>query len=404
MGILTELSLRRVHAGGAERAYRLTIGGEDWTSEVNSISVDFDPNGGSGMQLQVKESLVGLEDARVKLTLGYGSKTLPYFIGSLQGPSELHRGVASAFGPVSLMTEQSLGEAVTYQGVSLSYFLSDLFIRAGYQNGLWEVMGGQSYTVEKLDFTEETRLAEAMKTATDPANFVVFDRPGYRRMAMPEPRPGATGKAKAHYTEANYPVDGFQTKETREGHYASVVVFRRNSDGSYAVRQETEVPNRGGSSANPPKNRIFYVPEFPGTASEAAQEAYEIASRLAYGELDFELAGIWINPELEPWDSVSVESVQRRGRNHAKRPGKWLQTYQCLLARPINLEVSKEKHHMSLSGGAMMVREIQLPDPIRLILRRAISSGLVATKRYPALKPNIGLRPDIGLKPDVSHT
>lgn len=402
---LGELALRRVHAGEACPTRALYIAGENFTDQLDSVKAEFEPNsGGSGMSIQVRDSLEGLEDAPCALYVGYGGRTVRYFVGKLQEPSSLASGKATAYGPFKLMADQSFGARTTYQGVSIGYFFRDLGRRAGYGNGMLEVLSGESYTIDKLDFTEETRLGEAAKTASDPAGFVFFDRPDYKRAAMPAPRPGTTGKAKFHYAEYNYQRGNFTTQETKEGHYSKVVVFRRDDDGNYLVRQEAPVPNRG--LFPPPANRIFYVPEFPGNAVAAAQEAYEIANRLAFGELEFSLSSIWINPELELYDSFTIERTETRARRQAdktpgaeKRAGKWLVTYRCLIDGGLTLKVSKTEHHSDLSGGAVKIGERKLSDPIRLT--RTITPGLIThvVTVHHGLKPHVGLNPYVGLKP-----
>jgi len=377
VGILQERALRRVHAGDAKPYRKLEIDGQDYTDILDSASADFDPrSSGSSMQFQVRDSLEGLEDSRVVLKLGYGELAIPYFAGNLQEPSQLKSGKGAAYGPFKLMAEQSFGEPVTYpSGATLGHVFRDLGRRAAYPNGVLSVIGAEDTEIERLDYTEETMLLEAAKAVSEPAKFVFFDGPGYKRTVMPEPKPGAGKKSSAHYTESNYPPGAFTTTETREGHFAKVVVFRRNDLGGYDVRAEVPVPNRGRIA--PPENRIFYVPEYPGNATEAKQEAYETANRLAYGQKDFGLSGIWINPELGLFDSITVEATERRGRKTRNgRPGKWLVTYRCLISSGLSVSVAKEKHHMDLSGGAVQIQEIKLRDPIRLSLR-SLSTGLI---------------------------
>jgi len=406
---LGELALRRVHAGTARPSRAFYIAGENLTSQLVSASAEFDPHsGGSAMQIQVRDSLEGLEDAPVTLGVGYGGRMVRYFVGRLQEPSSLASGKATAYGPFKLMADQSFGSATSYPGgISIGYFFRDLGQRAALGNGVLEVRGGESYTLDKLDFTEETRLAEAAKKVADAANFVFFDRPDYKRAAMPVPRPGTSGLSEALYSEASYPKDGFTTQETKEGHYSKVVVFRRDDEGNYLVRAVAPVPNRG--LFTPPANRIFYVPEFPGNQAAAEQEAYEVAHRLAFGELEFSLSNIWINPELELYDSITVERTERRAkRTFDKRPsaalraGKWLVTYRCLIDGPLTLKVSKTEHYMSLSGGAIKIAERKLSDPIRL--GRAITPGIVTVRPtiVPGLRPYNGLKPRPGLKPYTS--
>ena len=402
MNTLSELSLRRTHAGEAQRAYSLNIDGEPFTNQVRSLKGTFDPKiGGSVLTIDVRESLEGLEDASVTLSLGYGDILVPYFIGRLQEPADLAGGQGAAYGPFKLQADQAFGETVTYQGVNLRYIFQDLDRRAGYGSGVLEVVGGE-YVVEHLGYTEETKLGEAAKAIADPAKYVIYDRPGGKRRVMPIPKPGSTGKAKVSIAEHNYGVDGFQITENREGYYSKVVVFRRDSAGNNLVREEAPVPNRG--KFKPPANRIFYVPEFPGNAAAANQTAYETANRLAYGERGFKLSKLWINPELEPWDFITVERTERRSKRQSAdgKPGKWLVTYQCLIDSEFGFEIDPSNHYMNLGGGAVELTKIRQYDPITINLNK-LSAGVIVAPPLAGLQPDINLQPDIDLQPDGVH-
>lgn len=408
MGILSDLALRRIHSGKSARAFQFEIGGVPYSSSVRSLGADFDcENGGSALTIDVRENLEGLEDAAVVLRLGYGTRTVPYFVGTLQEPQSLAEGKAVCHGPFKLMAGQSFGERATYQGVTLDFFFRDLGRRAGYGNGVVNVSGGDAYTVEKLDFTEETTLGEAAKSGADPANFVFFDAQNGKRFAMPRPKPGATARAKAHYQEHNYLT--LDLKETREGRFSKVVVFRRNSDGSYAVRQEAPVPQGSTNKTKAPANRIFYVPEFPGNAVAARKEAYEEAKRLAGGLREGTLSGAWINPELGPWDSITAEKTEYRPKRDpngaAQKRGKFLVVYRITISKSLSLAVDAATHHMSLDVEGSKLSETKLRDPITLPAR-LLSPGIVPAPPIPGLKPDVGLKPSKstgGLKPDVGR-
>lgn len=393
MGVLSELSLRRIHAGASERDYDLFIGGVQYTSQVRSISGTFDSrSGGSGIQIETFESLEGLEDAPVELWVGYGGQTTKYFAGTLQEPGDLAGGKAAAYGPFKLMADQRMGEFVRYQGVNLNYVLLDLMDRAGYAYGLTEVIGGDGVSVEDVSYEEEVSLLEAARDVTDAARYILYDRPGSRRRAMPEPRPGSITGSKALYTESHYPLNALEITTSREQHWSKVIVMRRGTDGEEAVKAEADVAIR--SRFTPPENRIMYVEDFPGTQGEAEQEAFDLAARMAFGEYSFNLSNIWLNPELEPWDGIQVERTERRPAHLSPngKSGKYLVGYRCLLSGSIDFNIGLNEHHMSVSGTAVRVSEVRIPDPIRINLR-ALSSGLVTATEFPGLKPSSILKP-----------
>src|SRR5215212_2859306 len=299
MGVLSDRALRLVHAGLTRRTFEFAIEGVPFTDQVRQLSVDFDPTGGgSACQIETKDSLEGLEDARVELRLGYGDTDDIYFVGYLQEPGDLRVGKGTAYGPFKLMSDQYLGEEVRYQGVSIATIFRDLEYRAGYTTGQIDVVGG-STIAENLFYTENTSLSEVAKAVADPVKYVFYDRPGYRRKVMSTPLTGVGGTMKAIYTERNYPNGGFSVKETRTGHYSKVVVMRTDDSVS------AEIPVSPQGKFKPPANRIYYITDFPGDDTAAKQMAYEQASKIAFGEYEWSLNGIWINPELEPWDAIT---------------------------------------------------------------------------------------------------
>jgi hypothetical protein len=224
---------------------------------------------------------------------------------------------------------------------------------------------------------------------------------------MPIPRTSIGARPKAHYTESQY--KSFTVKETRTSHYSKVVVGRRNSAGGYAVRAEVPVASR--SRFKPPANRIDYTLNFPGTPAAAQQQAFEIAHRLSYGEYAFSLSGIWINPEIECWDTITVEQTDRRSRLSSPTgyAGRFLFTYRCRISDPLSFKINKSAHHMDLSGDAVRISVVRLPDPIRLGKYR-VAAGTIGPTDIPGLKPKSNLKPKSsigagseGLKPRSSR-
>lgn len=398
MGVLADRALRRVHTGLTGRTFTLTIAGIPFTDQVKSLNINFDPaGGGSACQIEVRDSLEGLEDARVEVRVGYGDTDMLYFAGYLQEPGNLAVGKGAAYGPFKLMSDQFLGQEVRYQGVTLAYIFKDLENRAGYTTGQVEISGGDT-TVDSLVYTEETSLTEVAKAVADPAKYVMYDRPGYKRRVMPTPQTGVGGRHRGVYTEQHYPTAGFTVTENRKAHYSKVVVFRRNTAGGYDVRAEVPVAPRG--KFKPPANRISYVSDFPGNALAAQQTAYDQAHKLAFGEFNWALTGIWLNPEIEPWDAITVEQteIETKRSSPTGKAGRFVVSYRCLISGGLSVQIGPDAHHMDLSGAAVRIAYTKLPDPIRVPLRE-LSPGIVRPEIVPGLKPVYGLKPNVGLKP-----
>lgn len=378
---LTDRALEKVQSGGSAPRHRLEVGREDWTDFAQSARVDYTgEGGGSELTFVSRESLLGYEDARVTLWLGYGRDLVPWFAGKLKKVPKggfLDRS-AKALGPFSEMANQSFGEEVSYRGVSAEYALYDIARRARYPRGTIEVKGGKGQLVEQVVFAEEVTLQEGAKAVMDSTGFVGGDAPGSvygRRLFMPRPRPGATGKAAATYSPDDYAPGGFRPTEKHDSSYARVVVFRRAEDGSYAVRAEAPVEPQG--RYKPPANRVYYIPDFLGSAKQAAQTAYDTARSLGAGEIGFELDLLSINPELSMYEQVRVERLDERPG------GAYRETYQCRIDEAAGVDVAAWT--MALSGSGILLSERKVAAA-RVVVPR-LSAGVVPIPAPPRQTP-----------------
>lgn len=379
--VLTSRALSPVQAGATSPVWQLYVAGAPVTSSVDKVSGTYKREaGGSDMRFDAGLPLEDLEDAPVSLRVGYGDETVEYFSGRLQEPGddpEAESGTAVVYGPFKLMASQHLNEEVRYQGVFLDHALMDLCSRAGYGRGQVEVRAGKSYRIEEVVFPEETTILEAADSLMKSAGFVGVDRPGYKRLFMPTPRPGATSRAGALYHGGNYPSGAFKIGRGSAVRYARVVVFRRREDGSYAVYARAPVENRG--RYKPPRNRTYYVPEFLGSQEEAKQAAYDRARALASGLQPFELSGVALIPTLLLYDSIRVVAEEKR------RSGKFRVTYDCQLDDELGFEIGREAFDMDLKGYALESSAVKLYDPIRI--PSVLSPGVVVTSPLERPRP-----------------
>lgn len=366
MGVLSDIARGPIKTGDTAPYWELHVGGLRYMSSNDpsiqhhrkafTISGSYGLGGASEMAFTVRDNLEGYEDEEVRLFLGYGPPDSPevreYFTGRLQDPKELHLGRATAYGPSKLMADQYIGEQIRYQGVVIEQFLRDMHNRAGKGMGQLEVKGGRSYVLEDEPFNEEISLLEATEGIIDAANFVFYDAPGYKRVAMPKPQPGQYGEADAVYTEDMYEVDALSLASRRTVQYSKVIVFRRADDGSYEVRAKADVPSRGGKKPLP--GRIYYVTEFPGTQDDAQNEANRLALSLAAaGEFDFELADISINPELELFKNLEVHRTVRMFGEP------YYEIYDAILEDTVSWDIDRDTFTMGVKGRA--IRTLQEP-------------------------------------------
>lgn len=301
-----------------------------------------------------REPWGGLEaqGAPVEIDIGYGDELVPFFRGTVE-----QEGLA--YGAFKLMAEQRLMEQVDYGGYYIDEVLYDLFYRAGRTagRGTLEVRGGRSYLVRDAVYTLETTLLEVAESIAESASFVLLDRPGAgfgSQLAMPKPRPGAYGKASATYTPAHYTPRAFEPKLARGGFYASVLVFNRNEDGSYAAFARAPVNNSVAGGYKPPPNRVYVVPEFTGGDAEAEQVAYDTARSLERGIYTADLT-VAANPELSPYDAIRVEHLEYRGDE------RYEVVYLCQIDRGLSCTGSVKGLDMQLGLSAIKETERLLP-------------------------------------------
>jgi hypothetical protein len=384
----SDLSLRRYGTGEAEPRHELYIAGEVWTDRVEDIVASYDdPSGGSELTFEAHEPLEDYAEARTVLYLGYGAGApaedlVPWFGGKLLKPvpsaGSLSR-ASKAYGPFADMARAHFGEQVAYRGRYIESALYDICRRADFPAGTVEVRGGRSFLIEEEVFVEEVTLLEAATAITQSAGFVQSDMPGQygARLFMPAPKPGATGRFRAVYTEDDYPHEGLRVSPKRESAYSRVVVFRRNPDGTYAVRSLAPVRNEGRFGV--PRNRTYYITDFPGSATQAKQTAYDTAGALVAGEYGFELS-VPVNPELRKFDQISFERLADR------RGGTYREVYAGRILD--SLRVSVRDWEMTLRGEALL-----------------LSSSLVAPERIVVDLSESVLRPPVrGLAPQEDLT
>lgn len=394
---LTDTALTNRHIGESAPARRLTVGGR--VEDFGSLRAGYLRNGGSVAEFEGLDVTDDDWGAPVRLDIGYGNKLLNFFAGALEFTPE---GEPLAYGPFKLMAEQRLGEQVNYAGFYLEDALADLAHHpvhgAGLEQGAIEVRAGRSHLIgavpvagEPLDaatiFPLETTQLEVAEALCSSAGFIFTDRPNLRKLAMPTPRPGATGKATAVYTEDHH--GDFTPARTNARFYSEVIVFRRNEDGTYAAFARAKVNNFG--KRRPPKNRIYVIPEFAGDDAQAQRVAEETARILSSGEFVFEIPSLAADPSILMYDTVEA------WRTFYERGERYRESYSCLVSEGVTLELGAEAQDMTLSVAALRTsRELV---PARVFFPSEIRGPSVVKASITVLA---GLSPATNLSPSAN--
>lgn len=379
MGELTRLAKQHFKGEGpGAPAFEFMVGGRRVpNSKIQSIKgVYTRESGSSSMTVEADFPFDRFEEARASLRVGYGDKLVEYFTGKVQDPGQdtLSRlATCEVRGPFASMQE-SFGRDVDFTGQSVAEFSLSVGRFAKQGARFLDVQGGYDTYVEEGAFVRETELSEALRTVYDKLDFVMLDRPGFKRLVMPTPAPGARGKSIARYDESDYPAGSnhgsgahagtgktgvggsrspFRVSAKTKNKYAWVNVFRRDDKGNYPVDEWVRIPHRG--RASPSDGKVFYVPEFPGNARQAAQTAARKAVMLAKGVSEWSLGGVYINPELLLYDTVTIT---RTNLEAYKKPA--LEIFSCLIDKQIGFEVSpsQQRFHMELSGDTAVLTNV----------------------------------------------
>ncbi len=377
MGLLSDLSQRKYKGEEVRPRFELRVAGRK-VERVRRISGSYAKESGSStMTVEADFPFGSFEEEMVSLRLGYGDRMVEYFTGKLFSPDRHPTtGVATCEikGPFSAMQE-SFDEEMDYTGDSAAEFFVDLGRRADQSGRLLVVRDGFDITLEEAAFVRETELLEAARTVTEKIDFVMLDRPGYQRLVMPTPAPGAGAKSQARYDESSYPPDAFKAVPQTQIRYSKVVAFRRQENEgsvSYPVLEEFPVAHRG--RVKPPKRRIFWIPEFPGTPRQARNTCQRKSQLLSKGLFAWSLNDVYINPELLLFDSITAS---RTNLVDYRLPS--LEMFSCLVDKQIDFEIAPGRFHMSLSGDVAVRTSViplaEIPERMAPLVSRGIEKA-----------------------------
>lgn len=357
MGRMTELAQNPVHANPFHETMRVRVEGKSFTEAVESATISYSSDGTSEAVVNTYRSLRGWENAEISIDIGYGRYLENYFTGRIGSMTENHWGgpnEVQCWGPFKLMADQILGTQVDYTGDEIQSALMDLVRRSKFRSGKVEVRQGRSFVLEAESvFPLETTLGSAASTLCGAANFVLTDLPGGRRLMMPKPRAGATGRVNVRYNEGHYPREGFSAVPSNRSFYSKVQVFRRGETGNLEINVTKPVDVE--SRFKPPQGRTYVIPEFSGSAAGAEKEATETARSLSRGVYDIGMSGIAANTEIAMYDTIQTRTTELR--EQADVLEYWHTTYNWIVDQGISVTLSRSGNTMDVSGTGILVDE-----------------------------------------------
>lgn len=344
--------------------FSLEIADDEWRGRIYGCEAIYTADGGtSEMTFETPQgylSAASLQDAPVRLRLGYGTDLAEWFTGALEKTEE---GEPVAWGPFKLLSEQKFIRQTSYEGQTLDEAILDICDRAGYPGGTIEVRGGSQFTLgRKARFPGQTSLGSGLSSLLRSADFVGPDRPGREKVFMPRPRPGATARHVASYDEDHYPPeDGFVINRSRRGFYARVLIKSHLPDGTLAF-PPVDVPVEARGRFRPPANRAYVISNFKGDSEEALETALGLSRKLERGTIGYTLSGISANPDLNLYEPIECEGVEEEWAG-GRTPERYRVRLDCQIDGEIRAQCSREAISMSLSGRAVEAGR-------RLLLRR----------------------------------
>lgn len=276
--------------------YRIRVGNETFAS-VDSGRVSYDASGASDLTFAVEddEGFFRRRGRNRRVDVWCRQKREgadPWhhvFTGEIKHVDTDDYGTATveAFGPRNLLARRYFVRKRVFVNTRLDAFVAEIMRRFNEKGARMDIRAGSRFLIEKQPFQPETTLLEALDQVVKSAMFVAADRPGYRLLVAPVPRPGIArtklGKPR-RIGPRDYAPGAFSAPESSSGPYRHVIAFRRNQQGKEVFRVSQEIRGAGGAgSARANANEVFWIPEFPGTIASASRQVAETAAVLSHG-------------------------------------------------------------------------------------------------------------------------
>jgi hypothetical protein len=313
--------------GGPSFEFRIQIGSNTYQT-VETGKVSYDDNGASDLTCEIDDvggwleerSLYKMADVHVRNDTFRGPGEWHHvFTGQVRFVNANENGLTEveAFGIRNLLARKSFVNAKTYANIQLSAFLRDIAKQWKIRGGRMDVQGGARYKILKQQFQGEAKFLEAVDRINESARYIATDRPGFRLLVAPQPRPGI-GRTRLGQTVRigikDYPPGGLDTPYRKDGPYSRVIAFQRDDTGKEVFRVVSFVRGIGREAES---NEIFWIPDFPGDKDAARRQSELMARILSTGVHEPQLTGLPFREPIFTFDSARI-AQQRRTREGIK--------------------------------------------------------------------------------------
>ncbi|MDP9437693.1 MAG: hypothetical protein M3P49_02955 [Actinomycetota bacterium] len=338
--------------------YRIRVGNETFAS-VDSGRVSYDATGASDLTFAVEddEGFFRRRGRNRRCDVWCRQKREgadPWhhiFTGEIKHVTTDDYGTTTveAYGPRNLLARRYFVNKRVFRDTRLDAFMAEIMRRFNERGARMDIRAGSRFVIEKQPFQPETTLLEAVDQVVKSAMFVAADRPGYRVLVAPIPRPGISrtklGKPR-RIGPRDYAPGAFSAPESSSGPYRQVIAFRRNQQGKEVFRVSQEIRGHG---ARPNPNEVFWIPEFPGTIASARRQVAEAAEMLSHGYYE---PKVTLNEFTVPY--FTYHAVHLVGMRTTKRETKMI--HYAAVVKTSTLDLTTGRYALTfdatkLSGG-----------------------------------------------------
>lgn len=249
----------------------------------------------------------------------------------------------------------------TYGGILPSSLHRQLAERLPYDPSRIEIRQVPAPPINRLGddgFAPEAKLEDGREAAEGEGGTVRFDTAlgGYE--VMPSPGLGGGKHPRFSYDVQNEVLEGSWDYSPAREQYRSVVVFRLNEDGTFAIRQTANVD--WSAFPYPPRVGITLYQTISDTSASAATYAKNLARTLAaeagLGIFSFSGVEVPFEPRYEPYDEGYF--VER----YEDEDGMWEERWLAILDSVEH--VFEGSRHTRLSGWMRSVERKPIPEKV----------------------------------------
>ncbi len=307
--------------------YRIKVGQENFR-HVDAGNVTYDERGSSSLTCEIQDNGLlersrarnGRADVYCRQRDGRRGRDKWHhvFTGEVKHlvSDDYGRTSMEAYGPRNLLERRYFVKGVAYKGYRFDRFIADIRDRFNEKGSRFDIRSGTRYVLVNQPYQGETSLLEALDDVCESAIYIATDRPGYRLLVAPTPRPGVPSTRIRRIRTIgprDYAPNGLKVPEDTAGPFSRVIAFRRDENGKEVLRAEADV-KASPRGRKPHRTEIFWIPEFPGDLASARQQVYDMAALLSMGFYQPTLKTVrWEDGPLFTYDPVNVVQSRHEG-------------------------------------------------------------------------------------------